>query len=292
MSHTSPTKSLKTSNEHLQRSPSSESAKKQKVEETNGEKAGLSWEYFPTKVDYTTIYTKDMAASKEFLSKAFGFKVTMDTENWMELKPQHVNANDATTVGVHPIIENKQVSGDVRLVISVKDLPKFHEHLVQLKNVEVVIKPTKEAWGSKAEYIGPAGLKFAVMELPAEGTKGNGICWLDIPCEDLVRAKKFYGEAFGWTFKDHKDDYALFETNSKDYTVRGGLAKESNKSHRINVPVMYLFTTDIPALLTKIKSLGGEIVKPETSMGNGGYHGHFKDTEGNLMSLYTHKGSI
>jgi len=291
-------KSLKTSNEHLQRSPSTESAKKQKVDEStsvhsNGEKAGLPWEYFPRKVDYTTLFSSNLNESKEFLSKAFGLKATIDTEHWMELTPPHANAHDATIVGIHPVVEDKNVkSGDVHLVFTVKDLAKFHEHLLTFKSVAVLIKPTKEVWGSKAEYTGPAGLRFSVMELPPDTSKGSGICWLDIPCEDMVRAKKFYTDAFGWTYKEWKDDYVLFDTNCKEHPIRGGLAKESNKSNRINYPSIYFFATDINTQLDKVKSFGVEIVKNETAIGNGGYQGTFKDTEGNLMALYTHKGSM
>jgi len=294
-------KSLKTSNEHLHRSPSSASPKQQKVEEStsvhsnsNGEKAGLPWEYFPRKLDYTTVFSSNLNESKEFLSKAFGLKVTADTEHWMELTPPHANAHDAAIIGIHPIVEDKNVkSGDVHLVFIVKDIEKFHEHLMTFKNVEVLIKPTKEIWGSKAEYKGPTGIRFSiVMELPKEGAKGSGICWLDIPCEDMVRAKKFYTDAFGWTYKEWKDDYVLFDTNCKEHSIRGGLAKENNKANRINYPVIYFFAEDINAQLAKVKSFGGEILKNETAIGNGGYQGTFKDTEGNLMALYCHKGSM
>jgi len=194
-----------------------------------------------------------------------------------------------------------------------KDLNKFHAFLVQRGDVEVLQAPKKECWGgSKASYKAPDGAHFSVAECDPSmqgtcssetcsdsdkkesKTKQGGICHLEIPCEDVARGTKFYGDVFGWSFTvapegSTKTDmqYHLFDTHCTEYPLKGGLYKEKDKSARIKFAAVYLLSSDIIAHCEKIKSAGGEVILGKTPIPCVGYFAHFRDTEGNTMALYS-----
>ena len=49
----------------------------------------------------------------------------------------------------------------------------------------------------------------------------RAIDYIEFTVADNARSKAFYGEAFGWTFKDYGDEYTTF----KDGRLSGGFSK-------------------------------------------------------------------
>ena len=55
-------------------------------------------------------------------------------------------------------------------------------------------------------------------------------------------------------------------------------------------PLIYLDTgQDLTAHLNRVEPAGGSVVEAKTSMGEAGYYATFRDSEGNLLALYSYK---
>jgi len=120
----------------------------------------------------------------------------------------------------------------------------------------------------------------------------NKVVHFEIPADDLTRAKKFYQETFGWQLQDVPDmSYVMARTTETDEkwmpkepgAINGGMMKRNDI-----VPVPS-FAIDVPNLeeaIEKVKQSGGTIVKGKTSVGSMGFIAYFKDTEGNVLSLW------
>ena len=119
----------------------------------------------------------------------------------------------------------------------------------------------------------------------------NKVVHFEIPADDLARAKEFYGSTFGWQLKDEPEmDYVMaitVKTGDKGPeepgAINGGIP---NRNGIVKVPSFAIDVDDIDEALEKIKAAGGEVVREKTSVGEMGSIAYFKDTEGNLLSLW------
>ncbi|MFA4930294.1 MAG: VOC family protein [Patescibacteria group bacterium] len=122
----------------------------------------------------------------------------------------------------------------------------------------------------------------------------NPIIHFEIPVDDVERARKFYGESFGWGFSRFEmpeDEYWLVQTTEMDEKMKptspginGGMMKRKDPSQ----PFMnYITVESIDEMIKVIEKNGGLMVMPKMEIGQGmGYMAAFKDTEGNLMGLH------
>jgi len=109
---------------------------------------------------------------------------------------------------------------------------------------------------------------------------------IEIPCDNAERVGKFYSEVFGWTITVY-GSYHMFESNDPTYKVSGNFTVDKN---RFTFVAFHLHVENVQQHLEKIKAAGGSIVKEKFEMDNIGHFGHFKDSEGNVMSLYSKSG--
>lgn len=115
-----------------------------------------------------------------------------------------------------------------------------------------------------------------------EKPKLGSIVHVEIPCKDRERAKKFYGDMFGWKFEDFPEmDYTIFETSAPP---GGGIyvPSEFNPGSVLN----YILVDSVEGTSRKIEKAGGQVVVPRTEIPNMGWFAIFKDPDGNLMALY------
>jgi len=121
----------------------------------------------------------------------------------------------------------------------------------------------------------------------SELSNGNAILHVEIPCKDIQRVVRFYGEVFGWTFKPWTDYYTLFNTKSKQGSLTGGFwLNDKDDIPRDRFITLYIHVDDINHYLKKIEEHGGEIVKEKTLAFEAvGYYAFFRDTEGNQLGL-------
>jgi len=110
----------------------------------------------------------------------------------------------------------------------------------------------------------------------------------EIAADDVERAKKFYGELFGWKMEKYKGpgpDYWVFMTTGGQAGagVGGGLMQRQMPQQQITVYI------DVPSLddyLEKVKTLGGQVVVPKTAIPEMGYYALCLDTENNGFGLW------
>ena len=107
--------------------------------------------------------------------------------------------------------------------------------------------------------------------------------YVEIPAEDLDRAKQFYSAVFGWSHQDLPGaDYSFFDSGAGG--VGGGIMAIAEGGPRH--PIVSMMCDDIDATLDRIEGSGGEIVVPKTGFGEAGWLAHVRDTEGNLIGLW------
>jgi len=114
----------------------------------------------------------------------------------------------------------------------------------------------------------------------------------ELPVDDLTRAKKFYKDTFGWELQDVTDmDYTIVKTVETDDNmmpielgaINGGMLKRGDI---VTVPSFSVDVEDIDKTINAIQKAGGTIIKRKTTIGEMGFIAYFKDTEGNILSLW------
>ncbi len=110
------------------------------------------------------------------------------------------------------------------------------------------------------------------------------IAHMEIPADDIDRAKNFYAELFGWEFKEFGESgYWLFSIERGTKPLGGGMMKRMRPEESI---VNYFDIPSIDEYSDKVTSLGGKIVVEKTSIPEMGYYCVCKDTEGNAFGLW------
>lgn len=123
----------------------------------------------------------------------------------------------------------------------------------------------------------------------------NKVVHFELPFEDKDRAMKFFSETFGWQMQDVPQmNYVLATTTQsgdqgplKPGAINGGMGK---KGDQITVPSFSIEVPSIDEAFVKIKAEGGEVVSEKTPVGEMGFMAYFKDTEGNVLSLWENVG--
>jgi hypothetical protein len=115
------------------------------------------------------------------------------------------------------------------------------------------------------------------------------IVHFEIPADDVERAKKFYGELFGWKIEKYagpgEEDYWLFMTTGgkAEPGIGGGMMKRQHPQQQITV---YIDVPSMDEYLEKVKKLGGQVVFPKTAIPEMGYFAVCLDPENNGFGLW------
>ncbi|WP_407356449.1 VOC family protein [Methanolobus sp. WCC5] len=114
---------------------------------------------------------------------------------------------------------------------------------------------------------------------------------MDIPTDDLERAKKFYSCVFDWKFErpSPEMEYYLFETTGIDGEkgVGGGMGLRGEPEQRI---AGYIGVPSIKEYSDKIEKAGGKVIN-QMPVPGWGYLAICLDTEGNLFGLWEDAGN-
>jgi predicted enzyme related to lactoylglutathione lyase len=115
----------------------------------------------------------------------------------------------------------------------------------------------------------------------------------EIPTDDVVRARAFYGSTFGWQLQPMEDmGYTMVNTTPVDDTthiptdpgaINGGMMERSDRTPH---PVITIEVDSIDDSLKKVESGGGSVVMPRADMAGMGWFAYFKDSEGNVLGLW------
>ncbi|WP_226086556.1 VOC family protein [Mesobacillus sp. S13] len=117
----------------------------------------------------------------------------------------------------------------------------------------------------------------------------------EIHVDNMDRAKKFYGEVFGWTFEDYSEyagmPYFGAVTGGEDEPgINGALMQRQGPPPEANQPLNGYACTmgveDYDATETKILNNGGVVALPKYALPGMAWQGYYKDTEGNIFGIH------
>jgi predicted enzyme related to lactoylglutathione lyase len=115
----------------------------------------------------------------------------------------------------------------------------------------------------------------------------------EIPADDVERAKKFYGDNFGWKLNQlgpEVGNYVLVHTGPTDEAgmpqdrgfVNGGLMRRDPSA---SSPVLVIAVADTDQTVEKVKKSGGRLVGEILDIPNVGRYARVQDTEGNVIGV-------
>jgi len=106
------------------------------------------------------------------------------------------------------------------------------------------------------------------------------IDYIEMAATSIDNTKRFYQDAFGWTFTDYGPDYTSFE----DGRLTGGFYRAD--SARAGTVLVVIFAVDLAAAEQRVRAAGGKVVKPIFSF-PGGRRFHFADPSGNELAVWS-----
>lgn len=104
------------------------------------------------------------------------------------------------------------------------------------------------------------------------------LTYLELPVADTDTAKRFYADAFGWTFADFGPTYAA--TTSGDTDI--GFQADPVEKTAAALPVIEVGNLD--ATFAAVKAAGGTITAPIFGF-PGGRRFHFRDADGHELAV-------
>ncbi len=115
-------------------------------------------------------------------------------------------------------------------------------------------------------------------------------CYFEIHADDCARAKKFYGDVFGWSFTPFPSDveYYRIATNEPG-AMEGGLLKRPHPwqpTQAVNGFVVTLYAADLDATVEKAIAAGAKLVMAKFPIKGIGWTTYLIDTEMNMFGLF------
>ena len=125
----------------------------------------------------------------------------------------------------------------------------------------------------------------------------NRVVHFEIQVDEPERALKFYGDVFGWEFKDWSSvtgspywGIMTAPLDSKDPGINGGLLKRPCPApapkQGTNAFVCTIQVDDYDVMEAKILASGGIVAMPKFDLGGMAWQGYYIDTEGNTIGLH------
>ena len=114
----------------------------------------------------------------------------------------------------------------------------------------------------------------------------HAIDYIEFPVGDVAAAKRFYGDAFGWSFTDYGPDYAGIQHPTEGGAEVGGLTAQTPAGPRGTGPLVQLYSDDLDASLAAVTAAGATIVVEPFEF-PGGRRFQFTDPSGNELGIWT-----
>ena len=106
------------------------------------------------------------------------------------------------------------------------------------------------------------------------------IDYIEFPTVNIIEAKNFYGDVFGWKFVDYGPEYTSFN----DGRLNGGFRKEPEV--RTGGPLIIIYSMNLEQMKDKVERAGGTILKDIFEF-PGGRRFHFTDPSGNELAIWS-----
>lgn len=112
---------------------------------------------------------------------------------------------------------------------------------------------------------------------------GARISHVEIPADDMERAKRFYAAVAGWEFRAMEGfpDYELFSTGDQNGGAIGGRGTSTGMTVRIFITV-----PDLERARDAATANGGTLVEDITDVEGQGRYVVVRDSEGNDIALW------
>jgi predicted enzyme related to lactoylglutathione lyase len=112
-------------------------------------------------------------------------------------------------------------------------------------------------------------------------------CWMDLMTSDLAGAQAFYGELFGWTFRDNGEEYGHYTIASKgEEGVAGLMPKGPDDQATPDAWTVYLATEDARATAEAITANGGTLFMEPMEVGPMGTMAVAQDPSGAPFGIW------
>jgi uncharacterized protein len=127
-----------------------------------------------------------------------------------------------------------------------------------------------------------------------EGIMGR-LIHFEIHVDDMERAKKFYGEVFGWSFEDWSEYagmpyFGAVTGDAKEMGINGALMKRQSappEPHQaLNGYACTMGVEDYDQTEAKILENGGMVAMPKYALPGMAWQGYYMDTEGNIFGIH------
>lgn len=108
------------------------------------------------------------------------------------------------------------------------------------------------------------------------------INYVEYPARDLAATRRFFQDAFAWSFEDYGPDYIAFSGQGLD----GGFYRSDLVARTSDGSALIVFYSDhLEDTLSKVVAAGGSVVKPIFSF-PGGRRFHFTEPSGNEFAVW------
>ncbi|USK34225.1 VOC family protein [Bacillus sp. F19] len=117
----------------------------------------------------------------------------------------------------------------------------------------------------------------------------------EIHVNDMERAKKFYGEVFGWSFQDWSDYagmpyFGAVTGNEDEPGIDGALMQRQSAPPETNQPLNGFACTmgveNYDLTEAEIIENGGKVAMPKYALPGMAWQGYYIDTEGNTFGIH------
>lgn len=117
----------------------------------------------------------------------------------------------------------------------------------------------------------------------------------EIHVDDMERAKKFYGEVFGWKYEDWTGFagmpyFGAVTGDDSQPGINGALMQRQSAAPELGQPVNSFVVTmgveDYDATEAKILEHGGKVALPKYALPGMAWQGYYLDTEGNIIGIH------
>jgi uncharacterized protein len=105
------------------------------------------------------------------------------------------------------------------------------------------------------------------------------IDYLEFPSEDGLKTRRFFEEAFDWSFKSYGPNYHAIVAAGIDAGI------QSDARQVTAAPLAVVRTTDLEAAQRAVELAGGVVVRPAFDF-PGGRRFHFREPGGNEMAVW------
>jgi predicted enzyme related to lactoylglutathione lyase len=109
------------------------------------------------------------------------------------------------------------------------------------------------------------------------------IDYLEFPSTDGLRTRRFFAEAFGWSFLDFGPTYHGIEAAGIDAGIQG------DRRDATAAPLAIIRATDLDAAQRAVELAGGVVTRPAFDF-PGGRRFHFREPGGNELAVWVAKG--